>query len=564
MTPSRPTRLRLPLSRILVGVASVGVLVAAPSALSSAATVPAAITAVSIRQASTTAGAAMTLDLTWQVPDGTQAGDTFTLTLPAELSVLGGTDFALKDTDGAVVATASVQGRVVTFTTTAYAQSHIGVHGSAYFSVELSRSVQPGPHDLVFTADGVVFRDTVDVGVLPQNDFSTTATKWAKWLAPGAPGVPPENKMLWAITGPRVTGPAPVTFTDSPGPGQAIDCASFTLWSGTANVSGALVGQTFVPKHRFQVLECTDAKAVVQFMPNSGDVGKVFMLLGMSRLTDSGLTSYRNSGSVAVGGGTIPVTTVVAGAGGQGTGTTAPIGTGTGTTTATSGTGTTTGTATTTSPGTSTSTATPTCSCETATATVTQTVTHTVTQTVTATVTAGQPGATSTVYLPYPVPAGTVTVTVTAPVSPGGQVTDSATGPTSSTVSGGTSTTPSTSGSSSSVASGSSSSVASGSSTSVSGGSGTSGSASGPASSSSSSAIAGGSSTSSSVAPANTPSTPNPAVGGTPAAGGSRVNTVNTGIAPADGPEALLVGGGIVLLAGSGAGLLALSRRRSD
>jgi hypothetical protein len=39
---------------------------------------------------------------------------------------------------------------------------------------------------------------------------------------------------------------------------------------------------------------------------------------------------------------------------------------------------------------------------------------------------------------------------------------------------------------------------------------------------------------------------------------------VNTGIAPEDGPDALLVGGGIVLIAGAGAGLVVLSRRRTE
>jgi len=475
MTPPRPTRLRLPLSRILAGAAAAGLTIAVPGLWSSAAVVPQAITNVSIRQTSTTVGSGMTLDLTWRVPDGTRAGDTFSLTLPSELSVLGGTDFALRDATqpgpGAVVANASVVGRVVTFTVTDYAESHTGVNGSAYFTVELSRSVQPGPHDLVFTADGTIFRDQITVGVLPQNDYSTTATKWAKWLPPDSPGVPAEDKLLWSITGPRVTGPSPVTFTDTPGPGQAINCASFTLWSGTANIGGALVGTAFVPANRMNVLECSDSKAVVQVVPTSADVGKVFMLLGRSRVTDTTLNAYTNSGSVAVGGGSIPVTTVVAGAGGQGTGsatstttsattspttsttspsTGTPTDTGTGTPTDTStttpstttssttptdtgtgtptdtGTGTPTGstTSTTTGTGTPTDGSTPTGTATpptTGTATTTTspgtpttapgTGTGTVTQTVTSTVTA-----TETVV--YPVPGGTVTVTA-PPVATG-------------------------------------------------------------------------------------------------------------------------------------------------
>ena len=624
MTPPRPTRLRLPLSRILAGAAAAGLTIALPGLWSSAAVVPQAITNVSIRQTSTTVGSGMTLDLTWRVPDGTRAGDTFSLTLPSELSVLGGTDFALRDATqpgpGAVVANASVVGRVVTFTVTDYAESHTGVNGSAYFTVELSRSVQPGPHDLVFTADGTIFRDQIDVGVLPQNDYSTTATKWAKWLPPDSPGVPAEDKLLWSITGPRVTGPSPVTFTDTPGPGQAINCASFTLWSGTANIGGALVGTAFVPANRMNVLECSDSKAVVQVVPTSADVGKVFMLLGRSRVTDTTLNAYTNSGSVAVGGGSIPVTTVVAGAGGQGTGsatstttsattspttsttspsTGTPTDTGTGTPTDTStttpstttssttptdtgtgtptdtgtgtptdtgtgtptdtGTGTPTGSTTSTTTGTGTptdgstptGTATPpttgTATTTTAPATPTTapgTGTGTVTQTVTSTVTA-----TATVVIP--VPSGTVTVTA-PPVATGTSV------PTSSTTTSSTTTSSTTTSSSTTSSSTTSSSTTSSSTTS---------SATRPP-------VEPGTSTTTTTPPvqpgtSTTTTTTAPAVGagsgnGGAATTGTRVTGVNTGIAAEEGPQALLVGGGIVLIAGSGAGLIAASRRRSN
>ena len=62
MTPPRPTRLRLPLSRILAGAAAAGLTIAVPGLWSSAAVVPQAITNVSIRQTSTTVGSGMTLD----------------------------------------------------------------------------------------------------------------------------------------------------------------------------------------------------------------------------------------------------------------------------------------------------------------------------------------------------------------------------------------------------------------------------------------------------------------------------------------------------------------------
>lgn len=605
------------MSRLLGGIASAGLLVAAPVSLSHAATVPSAISSVSLRQSVTTVGSAITLDLTWSVPNGTKAGDTFTLELPPELAVLGGTRFDLKNADGTVVASASISGQLVTFTLTDFAEHHIGVKGSAFFSVALRQSVQPGPHDLVFTASGSVFRDRVEVGVRPVNDFSGTATKWAKWLPPGTPGVPANDRIHWAITGPRVTGPAPMTFTDTPGPGQAIDCTSFTVWSGTANLSGQLVGSTFVARDRWKVLECTAAKAVVQFTPVSGDVGRVVMLMGLSSLTDTTLEKYTNSGSVAIGGGAIPVTTVIPGAGGQASGAipvtpspgaSAPCDCQTATVTVTQPGPTTTVTSTATQPAVTVTESEPfplpvpgptetvivTAPAQTVTVTqppasggttpgpevtqtvtapgvtqtvtapgVTQTVTEpaqTVTTTATATVTTT---ATATVFVPYPlpVPGSTVTVpgptvTVTAAPPASGEVTSPARPPGEETSTGatvtvtvthqpgegtGTATAPGTATGTHSSSSSSSPPVSAGASV-----PGTPGSTAPP--------------------PAGTP---NQAVrpgspAGAPPPAGTRVTAVNTGIAPDEGSDALLVGGGVVLLAGAGTGLITVSRRRGQ
>lgn len=494
MTPSRPARLRAPLSRVLTGMATAALLLGGSAAWSNAATVPSAITDVAIRQDTTTAGSAMTLDVRWRVPDGTRGGDTFTLTLPPELSALDGTSFDLADGGGAVVATAVVRDRDVLFTVTDYAQHHIGVHGSAFFTVQLSRSLQPGPHDLVFRAAGLVFRDVIQVRPQPDDDYSTSATKWARWIPAGTPGIPAPDRIHWAITGPRVAGLAPVTFTDTPGPGQAIDCASLTMWSGTANISGELVGKTFVPTNHYTVLECGVAKAVVRLTPRSSDVGRIFMLMGMSRLTDDKLAQYTNSGSVAIGNGAIPVLTVLPGAGGQGTGTTP------------------------------------------------------------ATPPPPAPGtATSTAPVPGPSPTGTApgaTETGTA-TPPGG--TETGTGPATTPVESTSSTAPP-----------------------VAGGTSVPGTTSPgtvdpiPSTPATSPPAPGSPAPTRTAPPVATPSdlgTTNPVIRPgkpTPLASraGARVTTVNTGIAPVDETDSLLVGGGVVLLAGAGAGLVTMSRRR--
>lgn len=124
--------------------------------------------------------------------------------------------------------------------------------------------------------------------------------------------------MLWAINGPRIAGPAPITFRDEPGPGQAIACGSPLMLWGTANTGGVPIQGSFSPD-QWTITECSPSLLVVELRPRSSDVGRIPVLLGRSTLT-SDLPEYRNSGSVSIGGGAIPVSTHLAWAGGAGVG----------------------------------------------------------------------------------------------------------------------------------------------------------------------------------------------------------------------------------------------------
>ncbi len=125
--------------------------------------------------------------------------------------------------------------------------------------------------------------------------------------------------MLWAINGPRIADGAPMVFRDEPGPGQEIVCESPLMQWGTANPGGVKTEGSFAPD-QWTVQECSASLLVVELRPVSDDVGRIPVLLGRSKVTDRNRSEYRNSGSVTIGGGTIPVSTVVAWAGGEGAG----------------------------------------------------------------------------------------------------------------------------------------------------------------------------------------------------------------------------------------------------
>lgn len=171
-------------------VALVGAMAVSPAAF--AATVDDAIKSVEVVESSAAAGSQVTVRATWSVPDGSQAGDTFTLTLPTMLvaDALDGVSIDLKAADGTIVARYTVTGQTVTFTLTEFAATHIGVHGTANFGVKLSRSLDPDPNTpVVFTVNGETWTQTDEINVVapgPGVDYSSSATKWQTWQRVGA------------------------------------------------------------------------------------------------------------------------------------------------------------------------------------------------------------------------------------------------------------------------------------------------------------------------------------------------------------------------------------------
>lgn len=288
-----------------------------------AAVIPSAVTGVSIVETKADTWSQIKVHVDWTAPDGTKAGDTFTLQLPPELEATSGMRFTLKDEGGQVVANAVVGGDTVTFTMTDYAQNHLGVHGSAWFWTEFSDIVKPGDDlDLVFTVGSSTFTDEIAVGD-PGPGNPNYPSKWQAWqkTTEGTPG-----SLLWGITGPVVAENmvgATYQIVDTPGEGQSIDCSKVSVWSGVVTTGADFNNATWVAKDRWN-LTCSPTQASVTVKPTANEIGRSFRLLGQSEVTDDTLTEYRNSGFVRLWGtAELPVSSVIrAGGGGEGTGVT--------------------------------------------------------------------------------------------------------------------------------------------------------------------------------------------------------------------------------------------------
>jgi uncharacterized surface anchored protein len=286
----------------------------------SAATIDNAITSVNIVQGSAGQNTPMKLDLTWAVPDSANSGDTFTLKLPAELDSIS-TSFDLLAPDGSVVAKATVVNGLVTFTLTNYVDTHDSVHGSAFFYVrwDKSESSVTGPVSLDFTAGSKVFTDTVNkTGVT--GTPRTGPHKTGFWTHQGT--VTGTDALTWTLDSP--SGPFnTVSFDDTVGPGQTIDCGSVKFRLSTIDASGTVVSSKTLPAGKITAQNCSPTHLTATV--GSVVAGQVVRLVYMTNVTDSSLKSYSNSASVTTDGtktSTVSHSVKVNGAGGSGSGNT--------------------------------------------------------------------------------------------------------------------------------------------------------------------------------------------------------------------------------------------------
>ena len=180
----------------------------------------------------------ITTHLSYCVPNGTQAGDTFSLTLPSQMTGFP-LKFAITDASGGVVATASVvpgPPAVATFTMTSYAQTHnVGnVCGTAKITSHLGNSSYAGQTiTLTYTDNGgQTFTNPITVkpvtatnhGHARKNGLFTTGDQCTSVA---------KDCITWRLLtplGPWTSG----TYTDKATAGQSFDCATVVVQIGTA------------------------------------------------------------------------------------------------------------------------------------------------------------------------------------------------------------------------------------------------------------------------------------------------------------------------------------------
>ncbi len=234
------------LAAVVLAVGIVGVS-AAPQA--QAAAIPGAVQSVTVTPPTPKASDPIRTTMTFCVPNGTQSGDFFTLTLPDLLTGVPRT-FQVKDPSGNVVARATASTSspiVVTFTMTDYAEKHQNVCGKAAFDSVFTQTVEPGTtQTLTFTDNtGGTFTDTVHVApgivVNRQNPH-----KYGNWADPNDQcRLSPTDCIAWRIDSPA--GPFDSAhFVDPANDGQTVSCATVHIYRADLDANGQITAKTDV------------------------------------------------------------------------------------------------------------------------------------------------------------------------------------------------------------------------------------------------------------------------------------------------------------------------------
>lgn len=178
-------------------------------------------------------GSTLTLRAGWSVPDGSAAGDTFSLVLPSGLEGVP-TSFDLRNAAGDVVGTAAVTNGVVTVTLSDYvSQNPLNVGGTLQFYAKVAADAQPGQQIVLDWGQSEPVTITVASGTVG----AVTSPAKSGGLDTAS------NSSLWTVTVPGAAGGeaglSDVVITDTPN-GHQLPCESIRVSIGTVGEGGTM------------------------------------------------------------------------------------------------------------------------------------------------------------------------------------------------------------------------------------------------------------------------------------------------------------------------------------
>lgn len=271
-----PTRIGRAMLAALIAVPALAAGLLLPASAVAAAELPGAITSVTTDKSSYGYSERLKLTFAWAVPDSAVAGDAFALTLPDELKAVSLAKFTLLAPDGSVVANASWDGKSVDFILTDYVDTHDGVGGSGFLTVQWDHTFTPvtsQPVILEFDSNVVEViigpkpapptPCTENCPPPPATPTSRSLSKGGGWADGAFEGTrDASNNINWtiALPGNPVGFAGPITIVDTPTPGSIIECATVKI-TRQDGLAGSAV-KTVVDPARYTI-DCSASTATI-------------------------------------------------------------------------------------------------------------------------------------------------------------------------------------------------------------------------------------------------------------------------------------------------------------
>ena len=262
-----------------------------------------AITNVTVITEETSIFAEVEFQVDWAVPNGSTGGDFFSLELPSALNMPDGFILDFTDPSGAVLAVATANNGVITFTLTSEADGRNNIAGSVVLASSVERDeVEEGTvQELIFSTPEGDFVDSVDIIPSPASQ-----EPW-KFLfildEPSARG----NELVGGVNTRVLIADdvgKTVTLIDNPGEGFEIDCASTDLSVRDA----ATTGVVFTPAPGDFTETCTPATSQVVFVVSPQMVNRQVRYQAQFAITDPTRNRFTNEGSFQIGDEFTPLT----------------------------------------------------------------------------------------------------------------------------------------------------------------------------------------------------------------------------------------------------------------
>ena len=225
----------------------------------------------------------LTVNFAGALTDGHCAGDSFTFTVPSELSVPDGRTVPLKTPAGDVTANMVISGQTVTVTLTDYVETHVGVRISGYLGAEMSNVGTPGEIiPLAWNVNGKITRIPVEMADCP--DCAVMPSEMTKW------GSLEDGTITITLELPTATHDGQVfTWSDMlTSPGQKMLCGQAVTgekWS-TVDAWGDATNMSAVP---VSVTSCVDDKLTGSVTANKGEATRIYVPV---TVTDPSLSQW--------------------------------------------------------------------------------------------------------------------------------------------------------------------------------------------------------------------------------------------------------------------------------